>query len=1020
MEAAKRVPTARLTTTKVETSTQLVPAFNPCHALRGVTCPIGAQHGGVGVPTNGDTSRRAPVLDDADGGSTTSPKTGTPQCREATSPRGSPPRRSRTDGQSWSLCPSAPARRGECNRAGYVAGADRVGYVAGADRVSYVADAPRVSYVAGADRVDYVAGADRVSYVADATRVSYVAGADRVDYVAGIDRVSYVADAPRVSYVAGADRDRYVPAQIASDTLRTPTASAALPAHIAVSPKEAPPPVLPRCSSRVPRGKHGAAYTAGRHAAHIGRSAQRVARQIDALPAPLETFTPGITPFPAWAAGAQPDFDVGLGSTHVAAMKRRARAEEGYELQHGDREHHRQSYDFADARPGAASSASTQELLEAHPGFGNDLEGEHGIRRRLEMPVLEYPLCQSVERNYLRDHLAGGCVLCETAARYAAAGFHPRCSVCPIAGFHPQCYALRFYTDFTRGCRVRWETSKGPPPPIVKTNYPSLGEYPRSAAAGFMKHARSGAFGWLNGKMLGRTPPHRKRRTRYDRKFSDRAYREAMPRAEVSNVRPERCAPLGAAVRFADRVAAELAGVSPKARIIYDLTAVRINAATARWRFRYAGIDALRPHLTKGSYCASFDLSAMYCQVPVDAYTSKFFNAEVPPLSAAERVELGVKGPGPHYVRYRTLPMGWKSACAHASVLTAAVCEEAQRRGAYCAVSYIDDVIITGRTYAECARSQAIVKKVIEEQFGLVLNEGKTEGPQRLLTWIGIEVDTANQQFTISADRRNKIASEIEALLAVERPSVAKLRSCLGRLSWLSMLMRGARAYSSPIFGAIKWKKHTDRVLLTARHIADLQWFVDHLRSSAWKGSAWLRPSSEVVHTKSDAGDDAVFLVAGGRFVYHRLTEAERALSSHARELLPSVIASRVFGPEWRGKIVAMMFDNSGTAYSVSSGSSRTDDGARDMLRAQADLSLLHDFELVGVWGPRSANVLCDAGSKVLQEMTSTRPLRIEYSAKEIAAATLPTGAGCWLYPTGYYKAADAVVGYIRGDEARC
>jgi hypothetical protein len=35
---------------------------------------------------------------------------------------------------------------------------------------------------------------------------------------------------------------------------------------------------------------------------------------------------------------------------------------------------------------------------------------------------------------------------------------------------------------------------------------------------------------------------------------------------------------------------------------------------------------------------AIFDLAAFYCQIPVDEQTSRYFVAEVPPLSNAEHV----------------------------------------------------------------------------------------------------------------------------------------------------------------------------------------------------------------------------------------------------------------------------------------------------------------------------------------------------------------------------------------------
>ena len=729
---------------------------------------------------------------------------------------------------------------------------------------------------------------------------------------------------------------------------------------------------------------------------------QRMAPPIGATGKALMPFSVGTTNFPPWENGVHPKLRVRIPKTHDAAARRNARRQEQEELLSGDRSDPKLEYELVDPREGVASSTSVEEIMRAAPGYGDEVDS---LRERLALPIADCALSRAMQVNFSTDHLASGCPRCTAPVEPGEER---------LAGFHCECWALRFYVNGTRGCRL--ELGEVPPDPVVERNYKSLEEYPRSAAEGFMKHVRAGAFG------PPRVAERQPLRTKHGTTFAERAYRSTMPRSVASSVFPSRCAPLGATVRYADQLKAELLGVEPKARIIYDLTKVRLNAATfggRRWRFRYAGLEALMPFLRKGGYCASFDLAAFYCQIPVDEHTSRYFGAEVPPLSPGERAEMGIEGPGPHFVQYRSLPMGWNASCAHASAFSAAICEEAMRRGAIVAVSYIDDIVIAGDTYEECRRSQEIVRKVIEERFGLLINPKKTERPQKLLEWIGIAIDTEREQFCISATRSKRMVDEIRGLLNEARPTVARVRSCLGRLSWLSMIMRGARAYSSPLFGAIKSKARTERVLLSPRDRLDLEWFVQQLEDKEWRGSLWLTPATQVSYAKSDAGDNAVFLVSEGRFLYHRLTAEERTLSSHARELLPAVLAARVFGPEWQGRYVAFAFDNSGTAFSVSSGSSR-DAGARDMLRMVADATVAYDFAMIGLWTQRAANVLNDAGSKVQVTSWSTEPVRIDYAADEMAASVLDVGQGCWLYPRFRDPENDVVLGYIQGDRRWC
>ena len=90
------------------------------------------------------------------------------------------------------------------------------------------------------------------------------------------------------------------------------------------------------------------------------------------------------------------------------------------------------------------------------------------------------------------------------------------------------------------------------------------------------------------------------------------------------------------------------------------------------------------------------------------------------------------------------------------------------------------------------------------------------------------------------------------------------------------------------------------------------------------------------------------------------------------------------------------------------------------MLRAIADANVEHNFAMIGVWGQRATNVLCDAGSKLTGVVWNTNPLRVDYSASERAAAKLPVGAGCWLYPRFRCSITDSVMGYVSGDERFC
>ena len=278
----------------------------------------------------------------------------------------------------------------------------------------------------------------------------------------------------------------------------------------------------------------------------------------------LGAFYPGITPFPAWPDGAQPAVQVRHSRTHAAAARRLAKRAETDSLATGDRSAPTSAFDLCQYRRTVASSASTEQLLKAHPAFG-DLGA---IRERLRKPVLEWPLSQHMDRNFLDDHLAGACSLCTNPELLAEER---------IAGFCPDCWALRFFADGTRGVRIHFDGTPPAPDDLCSVvSYPSIAEHPASVEKCIMQFARAGAFGALDGRIFGKPIRPRVRR---GRTFEQRAYRQQMPTAIVSTVRPPCCAPFDA-VRIANgrRADREVAEGASNLRSHYDRAQRRLRA----------------------------------------------------------------------------------------------------------------------------------------------------------------------------------------------------------------------------------------------------------------------------------------------------------------------------------------------------------------------------------------------------------------------------------------------------------
>ena len=566
-----------------------------------------------------------------------------------------------------------------------------------------------------------------------------------------------------------------------------------------------------------------------------------------------------------------------------------------------------------------------------------------------------------------------------------------------IHGFARACYAYDLYMKIAAGWRL--SMPGGVPPARVLLNYDPVKEHPEAAAKAWCKQARAHAFS------DGTNPPG-----------------AGGDRVSISFQQepPPWVHPLNLIVRSRDVAEARRNGTHAKARATVDLKKNWNGYLGEKWAFGYAGFRGIIPHLKKDAFVGVADISSYYSWIPVHPTMSAMLGIEVPALSAAQRAEFGVPEPtwvppgeteprGP-FCHFHGLPQGLRPACAIASVISAEVCRICmQRLPNSVFLSYIDDVIYVTATHELALRAEQVLREVLAE-MGLALNEKKTaEGaPARRNTWLGIEINTETMEFTIPQERQQRHADEWRYLLSLPWVSGKVLKSALGMSSWMAIFMRGARLHLRSLYRVPRTKR---KHVLTQEQRDHISWLIAKLEGD-WAGSRWLAPGVTPVYlTKSDAGDDACGLVHGGRFLWHAFTEEEKLLSSHARELLPLVLAAEAFGAEWSGAIIAMIVDNSGTAVTTSKAASH-DEGAQLMLARLAEVGERFGFDCVGLWGARASNVPCDAISK-MRVMPTEEEIWLPYSSSEKAAATTEVGEGCWLRPRAYCATTQSVLGDI-------
>ena len=698
---------------------------------------------------------------------------------------------------------------------------------------------------------------------------------------------------------------------------------------------------------------------------------------------PLRPYRRGLAPDDAAAPAMT--FSAPVESTgHRLQLQRAARDWLQAELSSGDSGAPKHAL-LRRAERAVAGSDDLEGLMDADPQFK-----EEGWKERVEEAVLSSPFAQTMEAKWKSDHVAH-CGRCQTAPEAQR-----------VAGFHTDCYGLKAYLAFTRGWRITFPGA--PPAKRVYKNYVSVEQFPQAVQAAFMKLVVAGAFCI---------------RDDFDEKRVEASI-------ELLATPPEMVNPSVAAVRYSDKCKAEKEGSQPKVRLATDMTGSGVNAAAGEGKFYYTAVDTLLRNVTPGCYFYSVDLADFYCQLYLARESRQWTGMEVPWLDEETRRGLGAEsGEGFRcrqtekkrsglWARFRSMPFGYKTACLWSSQVSAAVCERAAREGITVA-SYIDDLCGVASTKHEAQRRLDRLLDIIANEFGLRVNASKTVLPAQEIEFLGIGFDSIRCECNVTDARRQAIVEEVRGVLDDKWASAARLRSCIGRLSWIAQILPGARARVAPLYAAYKGVEPTSAVTLSQQQRKDLEYFVLKL-TSGWTGSKWFLHEARELNVRSDASDTVAFLIHRGRFVYYRFTAKEAQASSHARELVPAALAARYFGHEWGGAVVGFTFDNSGAAASTSSLSSR-DEAAQTSLRVVGDAASDNHFTQVGLWQPRTSLIALDAGSKCVVSGARQRPTYVRFKRSELAVATARVGAGMWLKPIARCDVTGAILGWVAIEE---
>lgn len=324
--------------------------------------------------------------------------------------------------------------------------------------------------------------------------------------------------------------------------------------------------------------------------------------------------------------------------------------------------------------------------------------------------------------------------------------------------------------------------------------------------------------------------------------------------------------------------------------------------------------DGIPPEHTAVSYQSVYDAIYMLCRLGRGAYMSKTDVEKafrIIPLHPDDQPLFCMHWQGKFYMD-RVMQMGCSSSCQIFQAFASAVQWIAMTKLQIPSVNYLDDFM-----FGSMARTVGTedLKRFLSmcEDIGIPIAQKKTFYPNTTMTFLGLEIDTIQNQVRLPADKLKNCVEEIRELLKHKSTRLRKLQSVIGLLNFACQVILPGRAFLRRLIDLTIGKEAPHHWIKIADALPDLAMWLEFL--SHHNGTVVFVDESVLsnhdVHLYTDAsgklGYGAVFGVDWFSGVWSDWWVGKNIMML---ELYPIVIAIEVWGPRLRNKRLTLFTDN--------------------------------------------------------------------------------------------------------------
>ena len=225
----------------------------------------------------------------------------------------------------------------------------------------------------------------------------------------------------------------------------------------------------------------------------------------------------------------------------------------------------------------------------------------------------------------------------------------------------------------------------------------------------------------------------------------------------------------------------------------------------------------------------------------------------------------------------------------------------------------LDDFLFFGAPNSSSCSTGLQSFITLADSLNIPLRADKTVLPSTLVILHGIEVDTSSMRIRLPQDKLLDARAKVDDMYRCKKVSLRQLQSLIGSLNFACKVVMPGRTFLRRLINLTKGvhnPNHMLRLNIEARlDLSSWKLFLDNFNgTSSCLPTTWT--SSNCIRLYSDASLQGFSAIYGKRWLQGRFPSSWASVNIAVKELLPIVLAIRIWGPLLKNSRILFMCDN--------------------------------------------------------------------------------------------------------------